>query len=264
MEAIHQGPIQAKSTPDAMGEHASNTLAPPSFSLTASQASADDGVVQRAKGDLEQQMKALAVQCPLITDAYMQVIADATTAERQAVLNNSVHMDNIRLNIGGEQATLVISALMEGSQEWVNPTGNDFYEHFVTDKKDSPLQNTSSMNCWESILYSAFLAGQINGDYIRNFYGQALKASNPTQMIWKLLGFETSLPKYPKTTPTAGQFVFYLPKGNPFPSHIALSHGGDEAISLWNQPNNVDKVQRIKINDLVSSGTEVYIGNPKW
>jgi len=266
MEAIHQAPIQAKAENDSVGEHASNTLAPPSFSLTAGpiQAKAEEGVMQRAKGDLETQMKALAHQCPVVNDAYMQVIHDASDAERQAVLNNKTHMDNIKLNIGGDSATLVINALMVGSQEWVNPTGNDFFEHFVTNKKDSPLQNTSSMNCWESILYSAFLAGQINGDYIRNFYGQALKASDPTQMIWKQLGFNTSLAKYPATTPTAGQFIFYLPKGAPYPSHIALSHGGDSAVSLWNQPNNVDEVQKIKINDLVSSGTEVYIGNSAW
>ena len=262
MEAIHQGPVQTTAAPESVGEHAGNTLAPPTFSLTAS--SAADGPMQLAKGDLEKQMAALAHQCPVVNDAYMQVIHDATTAERQAILDNPTHMNNIRTNIGGDSATLVINALMVGSQEWVNPTGNDFFEHFVTDKKDSPLKNTSSMNCWESILYSAFLAGQINGDYIRDFYGKALKASDPTAMIWKLLGFDTSLAKYPKTTPTAGQFIFYLPKGASYPSHIALSHGGDDAISLWNQPNNVDHVQKIKINDLVSGGTEVYIGNPKW
>lgn len=99
---------------------------------------------------------------------------------------------------------------------------------------------------------------------MRSFYGRALGAADPNQMIWSLLGFNTSLPKYSDTTPTAGQFIFYLPRGSSIPSHIALSRGGDDAISLWNQPNNVDHVQRIKINDLVSRGTQVYIGNPRW
>jgi hypothetical protein len=37
--------------------------------------------------------------------------------------------------------------------------------------------------------------------------------------------------------------------------------GGDQAISLWNQPNNDMAVQRIRVTDL--SGT-VYVGDAPW
>ena len=96
-------------------------------------------------------------------------------------------------------------------------------------------------------------------------------------MIWQQLGFSTSLPTYaaPSTsgtgggvgagsgttrTPSVGQLLFYH-TGGAVPGHVAVSLGGDQAISLWNQPNNVDAVQRIRVTDL--AGT-VYVGNPPW
>jgi hypothetical protein len=89
-----------------------------------------------------------------------------------------------------------------------------------------------------------------------------MNASDPNARIWQQLGFSTSLSTYPTTTPRSGQWIFYVPAGRSIPSHIALSQGGDNATSLWNQPNNVDSVQRIQVNDLATSGGTIYIGNP--
>jgi hypothetical protein len=60
--------------------------------------------------------------------------------------------------------------------------------------------------------------------------------------------------------PTVGQLLFYQTAG-PVPGHVALSLGGDEAISLWNQPHNDHHAQRIHVTDL--AGT-VHVGNPPW
>lgn len=256
-------PVQAK-MPE--GDQLTNSFSPPGFSLGASpvQAKMESAPVQMKAGDLKAQMDRLFNECPIVNQAFMDTIHNATKAERQAILNDKKYIAAINDSIGGDSATMVISALMEGSQEWKNPTGNDFYEFFVTNGGNGPLPNAATMNCWESIMYAAFLAGQLNAAYIKDFYGKALAAPDANAEIWKLLGFNTGLPEYPATTPSAGQLIFYYPAGATVPSHVALSQGGDLATSLWSQPNNVDSVQRISVNDLATPGGKIYIGNPAW
>jgi cell wall-associated NlpC family hydrolase len=111
-------------------------------------------------------------------------------------------------------------------------------------------------------MYAAYLANQIDANWIRRFYQNALSSGvDPNITIGATLGWSTSLPQYPHTAPSNGQLLFYYDSGDPYPGHVAIFLGGDQAISLWNQPNNVDSVQRIQATDL--SGT-VYIGNPPW
>lgn len=248
------------------GEQISNSFAPPTFSLKASptQLKEGNGAVQRQAGDLRAQMDRLFSECPVVDEAYLDVIHNASTAERQAILNDPRYIEAINESIGGSQATTVISALMEGSQEWRNPTANDFYTYFCVNGGSGPLPDTATMNCWESIMYAAFLAGQISADYIRTFYARVVAAADPNAMVWQQLGFSTSLKKYPSETPKMGQFIFYLPAAASVPSHIALAQGGDMATSLWNQPNNVDSLQRIQINDLATTGGQIFLGNPSW
>ena len=59
--------------------------------------------------------------------------------------------------------------------------------------------------------------------------------------------------------PAAGQVIFYVPNGNPYPSHVALSLGGDNAQSLWHSPNAIDSVQRIQVNDLHVALDTIYL-----
>ena len=243
------------------GEQIATSLAPPEAAVKTTAAPASPQAAG-TPGALRQQMDRLRFQCPVVNQAYLDVIHGATTAERQEILNSAEYRDLIRLNISGHSAMVVISALMEGSQSWRNPTSNDFYAFFVQNSGSGPLPNTATMNCWEAILYAAYLAGQTTVDYIRSFYGTAIRAADPNAEIWRQLGFTTSLPTYPATTPRAGQWIFYYPSGSSVPSHIALSLGGDEAMSLWNQPNNVSSQQRIRINDLATSGGTIHIGNP--
>jgi hypothetical protein len=187
-------------------------------------------------------------------------IQAAPDAERRVALNNSALRDLINSQLSGERATIIMASLLEGSQTWTNPPNNDFHNYFVVNKGKGTLPNTASMNCWESILYAAYLAHQINADWIIQFYATAVSTPDPTAMFWTLLRFSTSLPKYPTQAPRAGQLLFYHTSG-PVPGHVALSLGGDEAISLWNQPNNDRAVQRIRVTDL--SGT-IYIGDAPW
>lgn len=190
----------------------------------------------------------------------LEAIQAATLSERRAILNNRELMEFIR-NSCGDAATIIMSALLEGSQTWVNPTDNDFFRYFVIDGKTLILPQTASMNCWESIMYASYLAGEIDVQYIQEFYSDVLSELDPNAAVWDALGFDDSLPKYPAETPLAGQLIFYYEPGDAYPYHVALSLGGDVAMSLWTEPNHVNSVQRIHIKDLRG---QVHIHDRPW
>lgn len=188
------------------------------------------------------------------------LIHAASTPERQAVLANDGLLAAVRTQ---GDAPVLMSALLEGSQIWQNPRNNDFYTYFVTNNGNGKLPNNNTMNCWESVLYAFYLAGQKSANDIRNFYQAALTAGNPNAMIWQLLGFHLGLTQYAAniTMPVAGQVVYYVPQGAPNPSHIALSLGGNNAQSLWHRPNNINSVQRILVNQLHIPNDTIYFGD---
>jgi hypothetical protein len=211
----------------------------------------------------------VGVYGPVHYAGLIAAIHAAPLAERQAALNDPTLRAAINSRLGGVWASTVFSSLLEGSQVWQNPTGNDFYKHFVTDGNTGTVANTSSMNCWESIMYGAFLSGDVSQTWIKNFYDTALATPDPNGAVWSQLGFSSSLPHYaPPGTggsgggvePKPGQLIFFQ-SGPGVPGHVAVSLGGDQMISLWNQPGGVDSVQRISVGQL--SGT-VYVGNPPW
>jgi hypothetical protein len=222
----------------------------------------------------------LEIYGPVDYNGIVATIHSAPTAERQAVLNDASLRNLVNSRLSREWASTVFSALMEGSQSWRNPPGNDFHTFFITNGGNGPMPNTDTMNCWESIIYAAFLARQVTADWIRNFYATATSAppADITATFWQLLHFSTHLPRYappasPGTgggvgasgsggtvTPRAGQLLFYH-SGGSIPAHVAVSLGGDQAMSLWNQPNNIASVQRIQVTAI--SGT-IYVGDPPW
>jgi hypothetical protein len=222
----------------------------------------------------------LEVRGPVDYNGLIAMIHAAPTAERRAVLSDAALRSLINSRLSGARASTVFSSLLEGSQRWSNPPRNDFYTFFITNNGNGPLPNTATMNCWESIVYAAFLAQQVTAAWIRSFYTTATSAppADITATFWQLLHFSTALPTYaaparPGTggglgapgrgttvTPRAGQLLFYH-SGGAIPAHVAVSLGGDQAISLWNQPNNIASVQRIQVTAI--PGT-VYVGDPPW
>jgi len=147
---------------------------------------------------------------------------------------------------------------------WKNPTNNDFFAYFVTHGGTGTVPPSTTMNCWESIMYAAYLAKKINASWIKSFYTTANSSGgDPNVSIWTQLGWTSALPVYPATKPTTGQLVFYTGMGRPYPGHVALAIDNDYAISLWNQPNNDYFIQKIKITDLSSAGV-IQIGSPPW
>ncbi len=155
---------------------------------------------------------------------------------------------------------------MVGDQEWRNPPGSDFYHYFVTGGGTGTLPDTASMNCWESIMYAAYMTDQIDTVWIQRFYGAAMPAPNPTAEVWTLLGWHAGLPTFTSSgsgalVPNVGDLIFYTPSGGTYPGHVALYVGNNEVVSLWNQPNNDKSVQRISIGAL--SG-DIQFNTPPW
>lgn len=202
-------------------------------------------------------------------EGIIQAIHAAPVADRRAAVADSTTLDLIRQRFRGVYATTIMSSLLEGSQTWTNPPNTDFYTFFVLNQASgTPPSSLATMNCWESIQYAAWLAGVLSATWIRNYYvsAGALPGTtvNPTPALWAQLGFSTSLPTYNASTgatPSIGQLVFYLPAGSAIPSHVAVSMGGGEVMSLWNQPQGINRVQRISITAI--SGT-IYYGNAPW
>jgi hypothetical protein len=199
-----------------------------------------------------------------IADAHARAATDrrvVLTDARLSALVSAAMPDNSR--------TIVMSALLEGSQEWKNPDDNDFYDHFVTKNLNTPLSFAATMNCWESIMYAAFLAGLINGAWIRKFYRDTA-GGDENAKIWATLGYVPGLPRYPTHMPTAGQLLFFTDTGDPYPGHVALSLGGKQMMTLWEAPFNITKLQRTTIKALRTDASyggkppRVTMVNPPW
>lgn len=248
------GAVQAKSAPSAGSQSLRATL---TQALSGSSQSAGAGAVQFALKD--DMTSTLNIYGPIDLDGLLRTIRAAPVNERQDAVNDAT-LRALIISRMGDSATIVMSHLLEGSQKWRNPTGNDFFNYFVTNNGSGTLPNTATMNCWESIIYAAYLAGKVTAAWIRTFYTNALAAPDANVYIWTTLGFNTGLPTHPGTTARAGQLLFYH-TGGAIPGHVALALGDGKAMSLWHSPNNIDTVQRLDIGDL--AGT-VYIANPPW
>ncbi len=239
---------------------------------------------QIQKGLSPVQMQSVVTQFTLITDitgsiptvgpvdvpGIINLIRAASVAERQAVLGDSTVMTLMRSSLPADDVARIMSELLVGSQKWKNPRGSDFYTYFVVNRGTGELPTTDSMNCWESIMYAAYLAGQIDTTWIYNFYNQAgvvlgtpFTSPNPTPQVWAALGWTSSLPVVNASgIVPEGDLVFYTTPGNAHPGHVAVYVGNEEVISLWNKPNGITSVQRISINSF--PGKTIQYGPKPW
>ncbi|MDL2144857.1 DUF4157 domain-containing protein [Flavobacterium tructae] len=194
-------------------------------------------------------------------DVIRNEILSASPSDRQAALADTSIRSLINSKLTAPVSVAVFSHLLLGSMYWRNPQNNDFFAYFVTNGGSGTLPAAATMNCWESIMYAAYLSNKINASWIQNFYNTAFGASDPNVLIWSQLGWNSGLPVYPGTTPTVGQLIFYTESGRPYPGHVAMAIDGTHAISLWSQPNNDFFIQRVNIN--VFPGV-IQISNPPW
>ena len=140
--------------------------------------------------------------------------------------------------------------------------GSDFYEFFFVNQGQGELPAFESMNCWELLLYSAFLVGAVSAAWIVNTYASMVEPDSGRALVlaWSVLGFDASVPvdREAGQLPAAGQFVFFVQGGEPV--HVALSLGGEQAMSLWRTPAR--SVARVGLFDLHAD--ERRFGDAIW
>ncbi len=242
------------------------------------------------------------------------MIHRAPVGQRQAALTESALLLAIRTQLPPRQAFTIMAALLEGSLNWQSSSiipstremvPNDFYQHFVLDRRDvipqfQPAEATA--NSLESGMYAAYMAGLVDQAWIQHYYAMAMVPVPPdpaerleaerrrNERYWSAAGWKFGLPRYPSTTPRPGDLLFFTPPGETLPFfrpilstlgqgvvamrrrlsatwhwgvgvQVAISLGGDWAISLGDGPNGIRRAQRINVNDV--AGT-VYIADPPW
>ncbi|OXB20689.1 hypothetical protein B0A80_18370 [Flavobacterium tructae] len=195
-------------------------------------------------------------------DVIRNEILNASPGDRQAALADASIRSLINSRLTAPVSVAVFSHLLLGSMYWRNPPNNDFFAYFVTNGGSGTLPAAATMNCWESIMYAAYLSNRINASWIQTFYNNAFSSGgDPNVLIWSQLGWNSGLPTYPGTTPTVGQLIFYTTSGDPYPGHVAMAIDGTHVISLWSEPHNNYFIQRVDIT--VFSGV-IQISNPPW
>ena len=122
---------------------------------------------------------------------------------------------------------LDVAAGLEGQLYWQNPP-NDFDKYFYKGKGD-PWE-LQTMNCWQFILYCAW----INGKYNKS------KVKQVDEGVWPSI--MNNIETYsPKSKPNPGDLVFFYYRSrarrpSKVPQHVALSLGGSDVWSLWQWP----------------------------
>lgn len=125
------------------------------------------------------------------------------------------------------------------------------------------------MNCWEMILYAAFLCGQITVIEIRNFFKKA-NYNFPIFSGMPMMGYQKDLPFYvtlPNSQQKAtikslqpGQLLFYRTSERGNPGHVAIALGGGKVVSLWDRPNNNKRIQILDV--LALADGSIQVGQP--
>ena len=201
---------------------------------------------------------------PIDYPRVIAIIHACSTDQRQRMLLDPTIAGALRERLPDNHRVAAFFALLEGSLHWKN-WPNDFKTHFFLQSRSDPLPHTATMNCFEGIVYAAQLAGVVSLEWISELYRRWVLANNESE-AWAILGFSKSLPRYSDINPQVGDLLFYGRNNSPAPGHVALSIGGDQALSLWRYPNDTLHVQRIRVSTNLYHGLDgtVYIGTPPW
>jgi hypothetical protein len=201
-------------------------------------------------------------------DAMQSLIKNAPKEEKRAVLAERQKLILERGGLSLEEQSALISGLLEGSQSWKNPdsfgkTYTGPFANFLAGDEDV-MEAEGNMNCWESVLYAAYLTG-LDRKRIKQWLDE-IKESDWRKMnggtapkLWKALGLGEAEPveNSAEVAPEPGRLVFYaLSDSNPLAEHVVLSIGGGYAMSLAGSGTSIT---RIKIADY-SQDLKIKIG----
>ena len=150
---------------------------------------------------------------------------------------------------------------------------SDFTRWLLVPKQPAPT-DTSSMNCWELVMYSGFRGGYTTKSHLQTIYKAAAGTTGmgpPREIEKRLCGSRQTLdlsdPHSPE--PVVGDIVIF----NEFAGHAAISlgtktaGGAHEVMSLWTvPPTSGGKAVRTTIEVLAGAThlAKVDFCSPKW
>ncbi|MGR3279773.1 eCIS core domain-containing protein [Acaryochloris marina NIES-2412] len=119
---------------------------------------------------------------------------NANTGQRQAVANHDALRSVIRERwVAGGDATAIMATFLEGSLYWPAGSGPEPSENYQirlgstfaswirggNENENKPTANAvSTMNCWEGVLFAAYLAGKLTYLQLTNIHIQVATAAN--------------------------------------------------------------------------------------
>jgi hypothetical protein len=161
---------------------------------------------------------------------------------------------------------------------WVGsgPSSGNTFERWAsaaTETAAPPLTPSTSINCWEMILYAAYRAGVISWSWIHDLY-----VNRPTDTWVERMTRSTSAYSAGRTRIPRGSLVFFDGL-----AHVAMATGnGDEVYTFWPPPNTPfdtsqprnQTVDRVKISTIAAlsswwttffhSSPAITYGQPSW
>lgn len=169
-------------------------------------------------------------------------ILSLTDMQRRALFENATVRNLIQAKPDNE-ATGLMGALLVGAFSYWKPMDSksgysDYREAVVNYTLGKGLSMNASANCWEFVLYSAQLAGNLSAETLIGLFNAKGWGGQGT---YKLLGWEPTLPRYDPqqpgvNEPTIGDIVFlrYLPRDPSkltVPFHVVLYVGNGRVLS---------------------------------
>ncbi|WP_299315831.1 DUF4157 domain-containing protein [uncultured Aquimarina sp.] len=226
------------------------------------------------------------------------------TNDRRDVANSDGFRTFINITKNSAEATAIVAALMEGSLYWPSASGPNPAEGnriglrstFASwirggnENQNKPAASeASTMNCWEGVMFSAYLAGKCTYNDLTQIHTNATNAANIGNnyfdVIANSLNVNNSVPYvFPNTTIPTGSIVFLVypnpmvvggvPPAHPTNeqklSHVAISLGrgvgmNNLVMSLWTQPNHIKQFQRVTIDSLrLGFNIRIYTAPNPW
>jgi hypothetical protein len=225
---------------------------------------------------------------------WVTQIQNAAVPARRTVANHQGLRGLVRERwVAASDATPIMAMLLQGSLRWPEPSGPNPTEGYQIDRTSTfanwirggnenanrPRANAvSSMNCWEGVFFSAYLAGKVSYAQLTTIHAQAAGAGHgidpggvgtvPAQdayydQLAHFLNAHNATQWRPRTHPRPvlprGDIVFFTTAAAPTDpdklEHVAVSLGGRgnaaEIMSLWTLPGNT--FLRVTIGQLLTS-----------
>jgi hypothetical protein len=174
-----------------------------------------------------------------------------SSKRKAAVLQGLADGQGLMSRTGRKDGIAEAGQALEGKLNWVNGGRQAFLQALGGQPVDD---DTASMNCFEAVMYAGLKAGAVQPESIQAIYDKGYGQGDNRfgDEINGLLGRSENLLDMVATgrQPAPGDAIVF----GDVETHVALSLGGNDVLSLWNQPDGVTRFQRTTITALSQAG----------